>query len=499
MKQGHKPSFFLSSSILWKPAFLIASVQGFVSLSQFRATRGGRHSSGIPLLFHPLFSSSPEHQEFAQSESGLFLPENEQQNYNVMELSSTYSKSGVSYRDVMDGIDILFPPTALEQRTALSRKDGYWPYIHKGDDPPQAFVYGEYDVGFLAQLLDRAQELSTAQEEDWSDKVFVDMGSGTGRLVLAAAALHNWKLCRGIELLESIHLEAEENLKKCRVDGSGVSSSAASTFPQSTPATNRNNPSQATQSGQGGENSSWENEYIRQYKNSMPQNDWLSSLSSSFDDDVGSEPQQQQASEDDSTPIDGTPQEANEISEGSYALPQPDEKDPLPLAPIEFVCGSMDDPYSYFGDADCVFIFSSAMPQETLSMFSKAVGRQCKPGCIVITTEYQIETEGYIEPYAEDASLPYGSYKLELLEECTGQVECTGGISTAYFYRVIESLWEGEDIRRTKPVISVEEQAFRVAQQLESGELTANRAAFKRNLYNNMVFLGLPESWLPKL
>ena len=91
-----------------------------------------------------------------------------------------------------------------------------------------------------------------------------------------------------------------------------------------------------------------------------------------------------------------------------------------------------------------------------INMISQAVGRQCKPGCIVITSEYQLPLEGYIPPSTNgDTELPYGYYQLELVEELTGDCWCTGGQSTVYFHRVITSLREetndGDNYRRIKP------------------------------------------------
>ena len=64
------------------------------------------------------------------------------------------SLSGVSYTQVIQGLSKLYPPSALEERNAASRTDGYWPFIQKGHDPPKQFTYGEFDFSFLAELLD---------------------------------------------------------------------------------------------------------------------------------------------------------------------------------------------------------------------------------------------------------------------------------------------------------------------------------------------------------
>jgi hypothetical protein len=121
----------------------------------------------------------------------------------------------------------LYPPTDLEKRNATSRSDGYLPFINNGQEPPKQYTYGEFDLYFFAELLDRALDYHTVCDS-WNEKVFTDVGSGSGRLVFAAAALHpGWRLCRGVEVLESIHdVAVLETLEKCRhtLDTSGISS-----------------------------------------------------------------------------------------------------------------------------------------------------------------------------------------------------------------------------------------------------------------------------------
>ena len=74
-----------------------------------------------------------------------------------------------------------------------------------------ALVYGEIDAATLGKVLRRVRE-------DFGGRIdgghFVDLGSGSGRAVIAAALLQrSWKTCTGIELLEGLHalsLEAAE-------------------------------------------------------------------------------------------------------------------------------------------------------------------------------------------------------------------------------------------------------------------------------------------------
>jgi hypothetical protein len=48
------------------------------------------------------------------------------------------------------------------------------------------------------------------------DDVFVDLGSGVGRLVLAAAMLHPFRYCAGVEVLPELHAEALEAHRRAR-------------------------------------------------------------------------------------------------------------------------------------------------------------------------------------------------------------------------------------------------------------------------------------------
>jgi SAM-dependent methyltransferase len=319
---------------------------------------------------------------------------------------SAVSNSGVRYATVLSGIHKLFPPSDLERRNALSRTDGYWPYIQKGDmDPPKQFTYGEFDFYFFAQLLDRVID-------DYRDKVFCDVGSGTGRLVLAAAALHpELKLAKGVELLETIHSAAVENLNKCQRD--------------------------------------------------TDKNDTQASLVVAVDEETGAETR-------------------------------------IGMSPIQFEQGSFEDPYVYFGDVDVLFMFSSCMGQTLMKSLAHSIGRQCKPGATIITTEFMLPLTGTVPPFESDSRIPHGDYELELVERVDGWCWLTGGESTAYIHKVKTSLLEVGAGPLKPPEKSIEDQCLEVVRALEAGEL-GNIEQFKRGVYNNMVFQGLPERFLPDI
>lgn len=259
-------------------------------------------------------------------------------------------------------------------RNAASRADGYWTFISEGKEPPPDFTYGEFDLEFFAYLLDRSHYhyyssssvKNTYEQKDWSNKVFADIGSGAGRLILGAASLHPvWKLCKGIEVLPGLHKLGVEAIQKC-------------------------------------------------YKNEE-EKDAPNANSESMDSFT------------------------TERESEKYVLKSSESAD-LALAPIQLSCASVLDPKEYIGDIDCAFVFSSAMSKELLTNISAAVGRQCKPGTVVITTDYMLELNGWVKACEDDNR--EGHYSFRLLESIDGPCSVVGGITTAYIHEVVESLWE---------------------------------------------------------
>jgi hypothetical protein len=370
---------------------------------------------------------------------------------------TTISLSGVMYENVFRGLMQLYPSNTLDQRNAMSRTDAYWPYIHKGLDPPTELTYGEFDFYFFAQLLDRAITLSnnssndnsnnapgydrSPQQQQQQKKVFCDIGSGTGRLVVAAATLHPqlFQLCRGIELLPNIHNLATETLQQCRCDNNNEVSQKQQLQLQS--------PSSSSSSHTNNNHLPSSNEFRTHALRSRDSNDH---------------------------PV-------------SY-----------PMAPIQFDCGSFDDPYNiYYGDADIIFIFSSCMGSDLVqNKLVQSLGRQCRIGTIIITTDYMLPLDGYIPPNENDTRMPYGHYRLKLLESIDGWCWLTGGASTAYIHQVELSLQQTGKIAPIE--LSMQERALEVVRALESGKLS-DYQTFVRNVRNNMIFNGFPECFIPKL
>lgn len=374
--------------------------------------------------------------------------------------------------------EYLYPPERLEERIATSRKDGYWPFIRDGHDPPSEFVYGEFDLWFFYQVLQKAAKAAaqdTIEEEEeesssssFEDLVFTDLGSGTGRLVLAAAAFFPWKLCRGIELLEGIHQDAISKMELCRdgiertmlVADDQLATSAAATQNQHFDPHQALEAFQPTSSGL-----------------------WLES-SSNVEDDSSDESEQCST-------------EQSLQPHTYYSLPcSPGEEDDdrIPLAPMEFHCGSFTDPYQYFGDSRILFCFSSCLQPETRLELAQSIGRQCLPGTIIITTEYALPLSGRIEESPDDPDLPHGAFSFEVLESLTGENESTGGLSTVYMHRLTQSV--GDGVRRNAPILPLSEIAYRAIAYMETNH---DARLFLQRVANDMVFAGcFPESWIPQ-
>jgi len=367
-----------------------------------------------------------------KEEECLLIPEaNPDSNPNATSLS------GVPYSLVVSGIDELYPPYELSNRNARSRTDGYWKFVERGERPPQEFTYGEFDIEFFGMLLDRTWEHyseglgggdddATIRKRPWSGKTFCDIGSGAGRLVLAAAALHpEWKVCRGLEILEGLHDMSTSIADGCRVVD-------------------------AAEKQRLGISDDVLHHILR-----IPSNE-------------------------------------------SHARSCADEgrADYLRLAPIQFTCGSFTNPYVYLGDIDCAFVFSSCMKPDVVKELSIAIGRQFKPGTIIITTEFPLFLHGSID--IEDESMPHGPYEIQLLEKVDGWCWLLGGSSTAYIHRVRTSLWEEYAGPKEMPQFSLEEEAFHLVQSIESGELT-NPQEFLRKVRNDMIFHSVPQEFLPDI
>lgn len=384
---------------------------------------------------------------------------------------------------VNEAMEDLYPSKLLDQRIATSRKDGYWPFIREGQDPPSEFVYGEFDLNFFFQVLQTAaKELLVFRSGDATDSawrssmfhdwVFTDLGSGTGRLVLAAGGLYPLKLCRGIELLPGLHEQALQKLELCSADDGDSSLGRKAYYDEKN----------------GNSRSSSRNWEIRDEMFAPTESGlWLAGETTGGT--ISCQEQKEESAKSDNMEED----HGNSASTlGTYSLRHRSTQSRIPLAPIEFHCGSFTDPYQYFGDSNILFCFSSCLPPSTRLDLARAIGRQCQKGTIVITTEYALAGKGTIEPSPDDPSLPHGRYELELLETITGENESTGGLSTVYIHRLNESV--GDGLVRHPPELSIHEKCYRAVKSVEDSN---DPRVFVRKVANEMIFAGFPVSWIP--
>jgi len=506
------------------------------------------------------------------------------------------SLSGTTYGDVLSGLHKLYPPKELSQRNAISRTDGYWKYIEAGKKPPSHFTYGEFDFLFFSELIDRSNvhynncnrdnNEPSGNGDGWEGKTFLDIGSGTGRLVIGAAALHpGLKLCKGLEILPGIHEVSLKNLERCRkshsVEDISIDVTQDSADEQNIEEEENENEEGSdqeyeeqlcgemgqmqkalqemtaeewktilgdmdledllddgdaddeniTNEEEGNDEDISDDEELmldnEQNQNTTVNNmrqieHWISSTFSLPSDvslvtnieDVDEDPPehhfdsideftkltQQQWVEiygDTATrycpdrlelDVDGSLEFTNDPdNQGELVLHSHEEEsdEELPLAPIMFSCGSFQDPYEYIGDTDIIFVFSSCMTDAMMGDLSDCIGRQCKPGTIVISTEFKLNSTGVISPMENDPEMPHGDYEIELVEEVEGW-NWVMGKSTAYIHRVTKSLWDGSG-PRTRPRIEPEEMAWRTIRDMESRNLT-DSDKFMRQVNNNMVF-----------
>ena len=98
---------------------------------------------------------------------------------------SSYAERLMLGRQAQLGNDLVYRPGAI------------------GCTVDSALTYGEYDLGFFSECVERALEGAPATVP----LTFVDVGSGVGRLTLAAALLwpQRFKRCAGVERVASLH------------------------------------------------------------------------------------------------------------------------------------------------------------------------------------------------------------------------------------------------------------------------------------------------------
>jgi Histone methylation protein DOT1 len=113
---------------------------------------------------------------------------------------------------------------ALDNYMAPEATSAWTPSTPDKAELDNTLTYGEFDIGFLSELLD--------EYDAGHGTAFIDLGSGVGRCTLAAALLKpSWRLCRGIELLPKLTEFAalvHGDIVNDIVDGSSSSNSSSS-------------------------------------------------------------------------------------------------------------------------------------------------------------------------------------------------------------------------------------------------------------------------------
>lgn len=527
------------------------------------------------------------------------------------------SISGTKFGSVLKGLDIIYPPEQLSKRNAISRTDGYWSFIEAGKEPPQHFTYGEFDFMFFAELLDKAythyNDYESAHTDSgtvevncekygWSGKTFLDIGSGAGRLVIGAAALHpDLNESRGLEILPGLYEESIKNLERCKIANNNENESRLSDEGFDDDEDYNDDEQEIGVNEQ-------EDEYIepltgemnemQQALQSMTAEEWKALLGDDYDDlfdkdfesdeddvnDIKSMPTEEEDNENcDNDGFEDIITEEDEIETipttidhrkqdhevaPNFILPSDDvmiemiqdadfskreqtftsienfmriskeewsemfenptdiendnvqtlakeeeqelrtlneavpddyvlsfsqnesdsDVEELALSKIRFSCGSFQDPYEYIGDVDVIFVFSSCMTTDMMKDLSDCIGR-CKPGTIVISTEFMLQSTGHLPPLENDPNMPHGTYEIDTIETVEGWNWITKR-STAFIQRVTKSVWDG--IARERPRLDSQEVAFRIIRDLEAKNLTDNKR-FLRQVRNNMVFNGIPD------
>ena len=104
----------------------------------------------------------------------------------------------------------VFDECPLEVAKALSKRER----TSKSLDGEKSLIYGEVEFGYFARVLRKINPRRGG--------VFYDLGSGSGRALVIARLLHDFEVCKGIEVLENLHGAARMICKRFEVLASDV-------------------------------------------------------------------------------------------------------------------------------------------------------------------------------------------------------------------------------------------------------------------------------------
>ena len=104
----------------------------------------------------------------------------------------------------------VFDECPLEVAKALSKRERNAKQL----DGEKSLIYGEVEFGYFARVLRKIAPRNGG--------VFYDLGSGSGRALVIARLLHDFDVCKGIEVLENLNGAAQIICKRFEVLASDV-------------------------------------------------------------------------------------------------------------------------------------------------------------------------------------------------------------------------------------------------------------------------------------
>ena len=120
---------------------------------------------------------------------------------------STVSSSKLNLKRIQMAYDDIVRNVPVSVGSAISMKER----DKEGFTAPK-FVYGEIPFSSMADTFERIRKKHSGLLKPGGH--FLDIGSGVGKTLVAAALLHEFKSCTGIEILETLHKEAEGVLER---------------------------------------------------------------------------------------------------------------------------------------------------------------------------------------------------------------------------------------------------------------------------------------------
>jgi SAM-dependent methyltransferase len=120
--------------------------------------------------------------------------------YEMVDYEAALSRAGVNFDGEIDDMESDIPVDAVAENPLRSSSEEVDNVLssetHICEGKEGETTYGEMDLAFFVALLRRINPSPGLK--------FVDLGSGRGQLVLAAAKMFPWQLCTGIEIMPEV-------------------------------------------------------------------------------------------------------------------------------------------------------------------------------------------------------------------------------------------------------------------------------------------------------